>query len=153
MSQKKSKVEGHMAGEEVLENAMENTATIAQRSVDQAQAAFEKASEVAHENVQVLDAAAVAYKTRLADLQMKAMENTQANMGAAFAFARKLFAVKEPSAFFQLQQDFAREQFAVYQKQFNEIGALSLALAKDTLKPVQDSIAKSLAGLSKPLAG
>jgi hypothetical protein len=153
MSQKKFKPEGQVAGEEVLETSVENTANIAQRSVDQAQAAFEKASEVAHENVQVLDAAAVAYKTRFADLQMKAMENTQANMGAAFEFARKLFAVKEPQAFFQLQQDFARNQFANYQKQFSEISNLSLALAKDTMKPVQENFSKGFASFSKPLAG
>ncbi|NJM29192.1 MAG: hypothetical protein HC855_02845 [Rhizobiales bacterium] len=149
MSQKKFKPEGQVGGEEALENA----ANIARRSVDQAQAAFEKASEVAHENVQVLDAAAVAYKTRFADLQMKAMENTQANMGAAFEFTRKLFAVKEPAAAFQLQQDFARDQFALFQKQFTEINNLSLALAKDTMKPVQENFAKGFAGFSKPLAG
>jgi hypothetical protein len=148
MSVKKAKSDPQAAGEETIESA----ASIAQQSVDQAQAAFEKASEVAHENVQVLDAAAVAYKTRFADLQMKAMEITQANMGSAFAFTRKLFAVREPAAVFALQQEFARDQFAVMQKQATELNALSLALAKETVKPMQDGFAKALAGFGKPIA-
>lgn len=125
----------------------------AQKSVDQAQAAFEKANDMAHSNAQVLDAAATAYKFRFADIQMKAMEITQINLNAGFAFARKLFAVKEPAEFFALQQDFAREQTQAMQRQATELGELNMALAKETLKPVQEGFSKSFGEASKSFAG
>ncbi len=124
----------------------------AQKSVDQAQVAFEKANEIAHSNVQLFDAAASAYKSRFADLQMKAMEITQTNVNAGFAFARKLFSVKEPTEFFALQQDFAREQTQLLQRQAAELGELNAALAKETVKPMQDGLTKSFGEFSKSFA-
>jgi phasin len=125
---------------------------IAQKTVDQAQAAFEKVSEVAHSNVQMLDAAANAYKNRFTDIQLKAMEFAQLNVNAGFAFARKFFAVKEPAEVFTLQQTFVKEQAETFQRQAAELNELSVALAKESLKPVQDGMNKSLAGFSKAAA-
>ncbi len=142
---KKAKIE--MTGELPSE-----VAALAQKTVDQAQAAFDKASELAHSNVQVFDAAASAYKNRFADLQLKAMEIVQANVVAGFGFARKLFAVKEPAEFFSLQQDFAREQAQVLQRQVSELNEISVALAKETVKPVQDGLSKTFADFTKNLA-
>ena len=129
-----------------------DVSAFAQKSVDQAQVAFEKATDIAHSNVQVLDAAASACKARFADLQMKAMEITQTNVNAGFAFARKLFAVKEPSEFFALQQDFAREQTQLLQRQAAELGELNAALTKETVKPMQDGLTKSFGEFSKSFA-
>lgn len=124
----------------------------AQKSVDQAQVAFEKANELAHSNVQVFDAAASAYKNRFADLQLRAMEITQINVNAGFAFARKLFAAKEPGEFFSLQQDFAREQGQAMQRQAAELNELTMALAKDTVKPMQEGLTKNMGDFSKAFA-
>ena len=145
MSSKKAKVE--MTNEIPAE-----VAAFAQKSADQAQVAFEKASEMAHSNVQVFDAAASAYKNRFADLQLKAMEMTQINVNAGFAFARKLFAVKEATEFFALQQDFAREQAKAMQRQAAELNELATLLAKETVKPVQDGLTKSFGNFSKAFA-
>ena len=124
----------------------------AQKSVDQAQVAFEQANEFAHSNVQVLDAAASAYKSRFADLQLRAMEITQINVNAGFAFARKLFAAKESGEFFSLQQDFMREQSQALQRQVSELNELTVALAKDTVKPMQDGFTKSMGEFNKAFA-
>jgi len=121
----------------------------AQKSVDQTQAAFDKAAEMAHGNVQLFDAAASAYKSRFADLQMKAMEITQTNLNAGFAFARKLLAVKEPTEFFRLQQDFAREQTQALTQQVTAIGELSMQLGRETVKPVQEGFMKSFGEFSR----
>lgn len=129
-----------------------DVSAFAQKSVDQAQLAFEKANELAHSNVQVFDAAASVYKSRFADLQMKAMEITQTNVNAGFAFARKLFAVKEPAEFFTIQQDFAREQAQAVQRQVAELNELTVALAKETVKPVQEGLTKSFGDFSKSFA-
>lgn len=127
-------------------------ATMAQKSVDQAQAAFEKATEVAHSNVQMFDAAASAYKNRLTDIQMKAMEIAQINVNAGFEFARKMFAVKEPTEVFSLQQDFMKKQAEAFQRQATEMNELTVALTKDAFKPMQDTMTKSFAGLTKAVA-
>lgn len=123
--------------------AFGSTSDFAQDTIDQAQTAFDKASDIAQDNFQTVDAATVAFKASATDLQMKSVEIAQANMAAMFAFARKVFAVKDPSAFFQLNQDFARDQAQAFQKQAAEMNELAMALAKETLKPVQDGFAKA----------
>jgi hypothetical protein len=128
-----------------IEAATGEAADFAQNTVDQAQMAFEKAADIAQDNFQTADAAAVAFKARAIDLQMKSVEIAQANMGAMFAFARKAFAVKDPSSFLQLNQDFARDQAQAFQKQAAEINELAMALAKETMKPVQNGFAKAFA--------
>jgi phasin len=124
----------------------------AQKSVDQAQAAFEKVNEIAHSNVQMFDAAANAYKNRFTDIQLKAMEFAQLNVNAGFAFARKLFSSKEPTEFFSLQQSFLKEQAETLQRQATELNELSVALAKESLKPVQESVTKTFSGFTKAAA-
>ncbi len=145
MTAKKAKIE--MTGEFPSE-----VAALAQKTVDQAQAAFDKATDVAHGNVQLFDAAASACRGRLADLQMKSVEFTQTAVTAAFAHARSLFAVKEPAEFFALQQDFLRRQAESFQRQTAELGQLSLQLARETAKPVQDGVTKAFGDFSKSFA-
>src|SRR4051794_21865774 len=114
MSTKKAKPEmstethAQVTGQ-VADQVAEQVASFAQKTVDQAQAAFEKVSEVAHDNVQLIDAAANAYKNRVTDIQLKTMEFTQLNINAGFAFARKFFAVREPGEVKNLQQTFMKE--------------------------------------------
>ena len=126
-------------------------ADFAQKSVDQAQAAFDKASDLAHSNMQYFDAAAGAFRTRAADIQLKAMEIAQINMNSAFAFVRKAFALKDPTEFAALQQDFARDQFAAFSRQAGELNELTVLLAQETVKPVRDSVLKSFGKFSRPV--
>jgi phasin len=139
----------------IVETAAEVPAEVtefAQKSVDQAQAAFDKASDLAHSNMQYFDAVAGAYKARTADIQLKAMEIAQINMNSAFTFVRKAFAVKDPTALVQLQQEFARDQFAAFSRQASEISELSVLLAQETVKPVQEGVLKSFGDPRKTLS-
>ncbi|MGQ0485205.1 MAG: phasin family protein [Hyphomicrobiales bacterium] len=145
MTAKKAKVE--MTGELPSE-----VAALAQKTVDQAEAAFDQASDLAHSNVQYFDAAAIAYRGRFADIQMKMVEFTQNAVTASFAHTRSLFAVKGPAEFFALQQDFLRQQAETFQRQATEIGQLALQLAKETAKPVQDGVAKTFSDFSRTFA-
>ena len=150
MSTKKAKPE--MTTEsmtQATEQVADKVASFAQKTLDQAQGAFEKVSEVAHGNVQLMDAAANAYKNRVTDIQLKSMEFVQLNINSGFAFARKLFAVRDPSEAVNLQQSFLKEQAETLQRQAAELQELSVALAKESLKPVQDSMSKSFSGLSR----
>jgi hypothetical protein len=137
---------------EITREMPREVADLAQKSVDQAQAAFDKASELAHGNVQAFDAAAGAFKARTVDLQMKSIEIAQANVNAAFAFFRKAFAVKDPAALFALNQEFARDQFAAFSKQAGELNEISLLLAKETTRPVQDGVMKTFGDFARSIA-
>jgi hypothetical protein len=145
MSTKKSKAE---AGAEVANVA----ADIATKSFDQAEAVFNKAGEVAHENVQAFDAAASAFKSRAADLQLKAMEFAQSNVNSAFAFARKAVAVKAPTELLALNQEFVKSQMENYSKQLSEMNELFVLLARETSKPVQDGLSRTWGSLGKSFA-
>jgi phasin len=137
---------------ELHSEAQAQVASFAQKTVDQAQAAFEKVSEVAHSNVQLFDEAANAYKNRVTDIQLKTMEFAQLNLNAGFAFARKIVAVRDPAEAMNLQQNFFKEQAETLQRQAAELSELSVALAKESMKPVQETMTKSFAGFSKAVA-
>ena len=121
----------------------------AQASVDKFEAAFDKAAEVAHGNVQALDASTSAFKTSAADLQMKVLEIAQANFGAAFGFTRELLKVSEPMAMFKLQQNFMQERMQVLSTQAREIQSLTMALMSETAKPVQEGLSKGFGAFTK----
>jgi len=153
MTTKKAKPElNTQSAAKVTEQVAGQVASFAQKNLDQAQAAFEKVSEVAHGNVQLMDAAANAYKNRVTDIQLKSMEFVQLNINSGFAFARKLFAVRDPSEALSLQQTFLKEQSEQIQRQAAELSELSVALAKESMKPVQDSMQKSFSSLTKAVA-
>jgi hypothetical protein len=132
--------------------APKSVAEMAQKSVNEVEAAFDNAAGVAHETVQYADAAASAFKSRTADLQMKAIENFQANMGAAFEFTRKAFEIRDPAELFKLQQSFAKERFEALASQTAEMNALAVALARETMKPAQESWMRGFANFGKPFA-
>ena len=75
-----------------------------------------------------------------------------APLDQALTFARasgKLFAVRDPSEAMNLQQSFFKEQAETLQRQAAELSELSVALAKESMKPVQESMTKSFTSLSK----
>jgi hypothetical protein len=143
-----SSTEAVQLGAEVTSAATD----FATKSFDQAEAAFNKAGEVAHQNVQVFDAAASAFKNRAADLQMKAMEIAQANVNSAFAFARKAVAVKAPTDLVALNQEFAKTQMEAFSKQAAEMNELFLALAKETARPMQEGMTRTWGNFGKTFA-
>jgi phasin len=145
MNVKKSKLD---AAPEVPAEALE----FAQKSVDQAQVAFEKAADVAQDNVQVFETVATAYKSGIVDFQKKAMEFTQKNMEQAFAFSRKLFSAKEFGEVVSLQQNFVKDQAEALKLQAGELNEIAVRLSTETSKPLQNSFTKSVQDLGKSFA-
>ena len=124
----------------------------AQKSVDQAQTVFAKATDVAQDNVQVLEAVASAYKSGVVDFQKKAMEFTQKNMEQAFAFSRKLFSTKEFSEAVSLQQNFVKEQAEAFKTQAGELNEIAVRLTTETAQPLKSSFEKSVKDFSRSFA-
>lgn len=127
----------------------EGVKQFAEKSVDQAQQAFDRAGEVAHKNVQVLDAAASAFKSNSADLQLKVMEIAQNNVNQAFGYARKFLETQEPRQLFELQQAFVREQMESLTRQLGELNDITVKLARETTKPVQDTVMEAFTTLTR----
>lgn len=130
----------------------QDAAELARKSVDQVQAAFEKANDLAHDHVQLFDAAAGALKANVAELQLKSMEIAQINTNAVFAHVRKLLSASEPGEVLSLNQSFLGEQFQTFLRQASEINDMTLKLAAETAKPVHESVLKSFAEMRKSLA-
>ena len=147
MSSRKSK-----KGSQTMQmNVPESVKQMAGQSVDQAQAAVEKASEQAHKNMQVLDASASALKSNAADFQLKVLEIAQSNLNQAFGYARKFLETSEPKQLFDLQQTFVRDQFETASRQLGELNDIAVKMARETTKPVQDSFVQSVSGFGKGL--
>ena len=51
-----------------------------------------------------------------------------------------------------LQQAFFKDQAETLQRQAAELSELSVALAKESMKPVQETMTKSFSGFSKAVA-
>jgi len=73
-------------------------------------------------------------------------------VNAAFAFFRRALAVRDPAALFALNQEFARDQLAAFSKQASELNELSLLLAKETSRPVQEGVMKTFGDFARSLA-
>lgn len=121
------------------------TADMVRRSVDEAEAAFERASEVAHSSVQVFDAAASALKANATEVQLKAIEMAQANTNALFALARRFLAVRDPADIVHIQQRFVAEQMEDFVRQAGDIQALAVKLVSGAAKPPHDGAPKPMA--------
>jgi hypothetical protein len=149
MNMKKSKTDLTVVKPEPAPEAPQDLSDFAQKSVDQAQAAFERASDVAHANMQAFDAAAGALKARSLDFQLKAMEIAQANVNTTFDFFRRALAIRDPSQLFALNQEFASSQLLAFSQQANELNELSLLMAKETTGPIQEGVLKSFSDFAK----
>jgi phasin len=124
----------------------------AQKTVDNAQVAYNKVSANAHENVQVLDNVATTYKSGVVDFQKKAMEFANANIEQAFAFSRKFFAVKEFDEVLTLQQGFFKSQAEMFKNQTNELNDIAMRVSTEATKPLKESFEKSVQAFSKSFA-
>jgi hypothetical protein len=136
----------------VSEAVTDKVAAFAGQSLDKAQETVNKATEVAHGNVQIFDASAGAMRSGLVELQLKAIEIAQANTDAAFSLLRDLFAVRDPQALVKTNVDFVSRQSAEVTRQVREINELTAKYARETCKPAQDGMARSFAELTKNFA-
>jgi phasin len=77
------------------------------------------------------------------DFNLHYLEIAQANMNAAFDFARQLARVKSPSEFFELSTAHARKQFEMFTEQSQRLTSLAQKAATDAAQPLQSEVAKT----------
>lgn len=137
---------------EMMEKLPETITEVTEKSAEQAKAAFDKANNMANENVKVFDEAATAWKEGATTFQAKAFEIAQANMNAQFEFTRKLFAAKDARQAYDIHEAFLREQIKTFANQAKDLSDLSIALSEKISKPVQDGVLKSYEEMRKSFA-
>ncbi len=136
----------------VGEKVTEKVVNLAGQSLDKAQETANKATEVAHGNVQMFDATAGAVRTGMVELQLKAIEIAQANTDAAFSFMRDLLAVRDPQALAKANAEFVSNRSAEVARQVRELNETVAKCAREAVKPAQDGLSRSFAELNKNFA-
>jgi hypothetical protein len=136
-----------------------NVAKITSEAVDlagvpvvKAEVVEQTAIAVTAENIEVLSAGATASTYGVMDFQKKAMEFATLNMEQAFAFSRKLFAVKEFGDVLTLQQSFVAEQAESFNAQAGALNEIALRVSAEAARPLTDSLEKSFQTFSKSFA-
>lgn len=149
---KKSKFDANIEIPTEAVEVQKETLEFAQKSVDQAQVAFDKVKDVAQDNAQVFEAVASACKSGVVDFQKKALEFTQKNMEQAFAFSRKLFSTREFGEVVSLQQSFVKDQAEAFKAQAGELNEIAVRLTTEAAQPLKSSFEKSVKDFSKSFA-
>jgi phasin len=103
---------------------------IAEKSVDQAEKAFQAFISAANQSVAMVPPPAT-------ELSKKALSLTEQNMKAAFDHVRKLVQAKDMQEAMHLQTEFLKSQFAAVTDQLKEIGEGIQSTAKDVSNKVE----------------
>jgi hypothetical protein len=127
-------------------------AVFVQEPVGAAEVSAQSANVMAKENIEVLETVATDSAYGVMDFQKKAMEFANQNMEQAFAFTRKLFAVKEFGDVVSLQQNFVAEQAQSFKAQASTLNEIALRVSAEATKPLTTSLEKSFQTFSKSFA-
>jgi phasin len=100
---------------------------LAEKSVEQAEKAFEAFMSAASKSVAMVPSPAT-------EMSKNTMTLAEKNMKAAFDHARKLIHAKDVQEVMQLQADFLRTQFAAAGEQMKELSTRGVSAAKDASK-------------------
>ncbi len=96
----------------------------AEKSVEQARKAFEGFSSAAQKAIASVDTSVVPVAAGAKDVGVTALGYAEANVKSAFDLASKLVQAKDVQEVLSLQTEFAKSQFAAFQEQTKELGAV-----------------------------
>lgn len=102
----------------------------AEKSVDQARNAFGTFINGAVKTSEQLGSSATSIQSALHAAVLKGLDNAQANANTAFDYAQKLVRTRDAREAFELQSEYVKTQFAAFQAQAKEFGALAQSVAR-----------------------
>ena len=109
----------------------------AEKSAERVKDTYGKVQAVAEETTKVVERTYSTASKGAADFNLHLLEMAQANMNAAFDFARQLTHVKSPSEFFELSAAHARKQFETFTEQTQRLTTLAQKVTTDAAQPLQ----------------
>ena len=98
---------------------------MAEKSVDQARNALGSIMANAMKASEQVQASSQTFQSTMSAAVAKGFDHAQANANATFDFAQKLARTKDFREAFALQSEFVRSQFAAFQAQAKDFGALA----------------------------
>jgi phasin len=107
---------------------------LAEKSVAQAQQAFDGFMAAAQQAVARVEGQAAAAQAGATDMSRKAMTFAGQNMAASFAFAQKLAHAKDVEEVMRLQAEYVKTQMQVLSEQAKELGASFTQAASNTAR-------------------
>jgi phasin len=116
----------------------------AEKSVEQAKAAYAKLKTAAEEATDLLEDTYETARAGALEMNTKSLEAVKANTDASFGFAKEFFAVKTLAEAVELQTAFARKQFEAVTAQLKELQETAKKVATDTSAPVKAATEKAL---------
>jgi phasin len=115
----------------------------AEKSAERVKDTYGKVQAVAEETTKVVERTYSTASKGAADFNLHLLEMAQANMNAAFDFARQLTHVKSPSEFFELSAAHGRKQFETFTEQTQRLTTLAQKVTTDAAQPLQAEVAKT----------
>jgi phasin len=119
---------------------------MAEKSVEQAKASYEKLKTAAEEATDLMEDTYETARAGAVEYNTKSLEAVKANTDAAFGFAKELFAVKTIAEAVELQTSFARKQFETLTAQIKDLQETAKKVATETSAPVKAATEKAMKG-------
>jgi phasin len=113
-----------------------------EKGAARAEDAYRKTQAAAGETTKVMEQTYSAASKGAADFNLHLLDTAQANMNAAFDFARQLTRVTSPSEFFELSTAQVRKQVETLTKQTRDLTQLAQKVTTDAAQPFQ-TVAKT----------
>jgi len=104
----------------------------------------EKSAARPKDTTKVMEQTYSAASKGTAEFSQHLLEIAQANMNAAFDFARQLTRVTSPSEFFQLSATHMKKQFQTFSEQTQQLTTQAQKAATESAQSLQPGIAKTL---------
>jgi phasin len=127
----------------------ENVQAFAEESVAKTREAYNKLSNVAKDNVKVLEEVMLATHAGAKAIGEKVLQNSVVNTEAAFDAAQAIARAKTFPEAVRLQANFVQQQLAVASSQTKELFELSTKVAKQTFETLNVAATKGFEQLKK----
>ena len=127
----------------------ENVQAFAEESVTKTREAYNKLSNVAKDNVKVLEEVMLATHAGAKAIGEKVLQNSVVNTEAAFDAAQAIARAKTFPEAVRLQANFVQQQLAVASSQTKELFELSTKVAKQTFETLNVAATKGFEQLKK----
>jgi phasin len=108
-----------------------------EKGAARAEDAYRKTQAAAGETTKVMEQTYSAASKGAADFNLHLLDIAQANMNAAFDFARQLARVTSPSEFFELSTAQVRKQVETLTKQTRDLTQLAQKVTTQAAQPLQ----------------
>ncbi|MEM8854331.1 MAG: phasin, partial [Pseudomonadota bacterium] len=116
---------------------------IAEQSITQAREIYETARNAAEEATDMMEDTYEHARKSFTEMNMKLIDQAQANTDRVFAFAKEVAGAKTVSEAVELQSKFVREQFEAFASQAKEMQETASRMASETSGPMKEAWEKA----------